>query len=103
MQLQAGYSDLSAFAVARKILQTEGPLGFFRGCIPPLWGSMVYRGIMMSAYEAGYTYIEKNYEEDSFLRRELVLGLRPMVRKDRTIPICHDALPRQLHKTKNLF
>lgn len=34
---------------------------------------------MMSGYEFGYTWIEKNNAEDSFMRRELVLGLRPMV------------------------
>jgi hypothetical protein len=34
-------------------------MGFFRGCIPPMWGSTVYRSIMMSSYEATYTYFDK--------------------------------------------
>ena len=46
MQIQTGFTTSSAFEVARKIYTTEGFLGFYRGCIPPLWGSMVYRGFL---------------------------------------------------------
>lgn len=34
---------------------------------------------MMSSYEYGYTWLEKNYEADGFVRSELFLGLRPMI------------------------
>lgn len=79
MQIQTGFTQQGAYAVAKRIYSTEGLRGFFRGCIPPLWGSMIYRGVMMSAYEYAFTYVEKNYEEDSFWRQELVLGVRPLV------------------------
>lgn len=79
MQIQKGYTNLTAIQVSKKIWQAEGVVGFYHGCVPPLWGSMVYRGIMMSAYEYSYTWIEKHYEEDHFIRQELFLGLRPMV------------------------
>lgn len=64
--------------VARRMLRTEGVLGFFRGCVPPLWGSMVYRGVMMSSYEFAFTYIDKNVGEDSFLKSD-AWAVRPMV------------------------
>jgi hypothetical protein len=43
MQVQSGYTNGSAVSVAHRILQTEGVRGFFRGVIPPLYGSAVYR------------------------------------------------------------
>lgn len=79
MQIQEGYTTGSAWKTARNILKTEGVVGFFRGCIPPLWGSMMYRGVMISSYEFCYTYLEKNNEKDSFVRKDLGLGLRPIV------------------------
>jgi hypothetical protein len=48
MQIQQGYNG-GAMEVTRMIYKAEGLRGFYRGCIPPLWGSMIYRGIMMSA------------------------------------------------------
>ena len=44
MQIQQGYTKVNAFTAAHMILRSEGILGFFKGCIPPLWGSMIYRG-----------------------------------------------------------
>ncbi len=43
MQIQSGYTNGTAVSVARKIVQTEGIRGFFRGVIPPLYGSAIYR------------------------------------------------------------
>lgn len=79
MQIQEGYTTGGAWQVTRNVLKTEGVVGFFRGCIPPLWGSMMYRGVMISSYEFMYTYLEKNNEKDGFVRRDLGLGLRPIV------------------------
>ncbi len=79
MQIQTGFTNEGMVSVSRKIWQTEGMRGFFKGVIPPLWGSMVYRAIMMSAYEYGYTYCENNLAADHFMKQELIWGLRPMV------------------------
>ena len=79
MQIQQGYTNLSTFNVIKLIYQKEGIRGFFRGCIPPLWGSVMYRGIMMSTYEFTYTYIEKHTDPDGFLQQELFMGLRPTI------------------------
>ena len=57
--------------------QREGLRAFFRGILPPLWGSVVYRGIMMSGYEFAYTSCEQS--SHTFLREELIWGIRPMV------------------------
>lgn len=79
MQIESSYQNLNARQTIRKIFQTEGIRGFFRGVIPPLWGSMMYRGIMMSSYEAAFTYLDKTYDNDHILKKEVFFGLRPMV------------------------
>lgn len=81
MQIQHGFTstNTNAFAVARMIWTQQGLPGFFKGCVPPLWGSMVYRAAMMSTFEASYTYFEQNYEKDSWYRTDLGFGLRPII------------------------
>lgn len=81
MQLDASHKTSSAWAVTLSMWRTEGPLSFFRGCVPPLWGSMIYRGVMLSAYEWAYTKLDKECGDDSFLKQDLApwLPLRPMV------------------------
>lgn len=79
MQIQAGLNKKSALEVARHTWQKEGFVGFFHGCIPPLWGSMVYRGIMISSNEYALTWFEKNTPEDGFFRKETLFGIRPLV------------------------
>ena len=58
MQLDPTMRSLSGPAVALRMWRTEGLRAFWRGVIPPLWGSSVYRSAMMSSYEACYTYLE---------------------------------------------
>lgn len=79
MQVQNGYTNKPVLDVIRLTFQREGVLGFFHGCIPPLWGSMVYRGIMISCNEYAFTWLDKNTAEEGFFRTELGFGLRPMV------------------------
>jgi len=81
MQMDAVFAKSTAVQVARVMYSQEGVRAFFRGCLPPLWGSMVYRGLMMSGYEYSFTFIEKEYGADSFMKREIspYLPLRPIV------------------------
>eukprot|EP01038_Epipyxis_sp_PR26KG_P008439 gene8439-11416_t len=81
IQIQSGYANSSSLDVIKRIWKTEGFRGFYRGCIPPLWGSMLYRGIMMSSYEYSFTWLEKNCEGDwgTFVRNDLIFGIRPIV------------------------
>ncbi len=74
-----GFANASTLTVAKTIWAQEGIPGFFRGCVPPLWGSMIYRGIMMSGYEYSFTVLEKNFDNNSFMKSEIGGGLRPMV------------------------
>eukprot|EP00933_Yihiella_yeosuensis_P050621 TRINITY_DN48411_c0_g1_i1.p1 TRINITY_DN48411_c0_g1~~TRINITY_DN48411_c0_g1_i1.p1 ORF type:complete len:285 (-),score=32.68 TRINITY_DN48411_c0_g1_i1:84-938(-) len=58
MQAQSGFmkgQDVSMTGVIRKVWTTEGIRGFFRGVIPPLWGSTVYRSAQFAVFEAVYT------------------------------------------------
>ncbi len=49
LQLDRAYHGLSACSAVRKMWATEGAAAFFRGIVPPLWGSAVYRSCMMSS------------------------------------------------------
>ena len=52
---------------------------FFRGVVPPLWGSMVYRAINLSAYEMAFTWFETSFPAESAAKVEILGVLRPMV------------------------
>ena len=46
--------------IVKKVYQKEGPIGFYRGCVPPFFGSVIYRSIQFSVFELFYTMFEKN-------------------------------------------
>lgn len=59
----------------------NGLAAFWRGALPPLWGSTVYRSVMMSSYEASYTAlddIDRSSTSGRILQAELC-GVRPLV------------------------
>lgn len=45
----------------------EGPIGFYRGWMPQLCGSVLYRSVQFAAYEAIFTY----YEQNQFMRETI--------------------------------
>ncbi|CAK8985624.1 unnamed protein product [Durusdinium trenchii] len=58
MQAQVGFmtgQDMGMLGVCRKVWQTEGVRGFFRGVLPPLMGSSAYRSAQFAVFEAVYT------------------------------------------------
>ncbi|CAK8992432.1 unnamed protein product [Durusdinium trenchii] len=46
---------MGMLGVCRKVWQTEGVRGFFRGVLPPLMGSSAYRSAQFAVFEAVYT------------------------------------------------
>lgn len=79
LQLDPAFRQLGSAAAARRMWTLEGAASFFRGCVPPLWGSAVYRSVMMASYEAAYTHFER-YDASSPWKAEHCGGLlRPMV------------------------
>eukprot|EP00929_Paragymnodinium_shiwhaense_P005344 TRINITY_DN107174_c0_g1_i1.p1 TRINITY_DN107174_c0_g1~~TRINITY_DN107174_c0_g1_i1.p1 ORF type:complete len:311 (+),score=37.89 TRINITY_DN107174_c0_g1_i1:104-934(+) len=58
MQAQSGYGSDSMRGAMRHIANSEGPIGFFRGCIPPMWGSACYRGAQFFVYDMLYNQLE---------------------------------------------
>ena len=54
MQAQKGFESLSMIQSFSKVLKSQGVKGLYRGCIPPLWGSGIYRSVQFSAFEATY-------------------------------------------------
>lgn len=58
MQAQAGFmkgQETGMASVIRRVWQLEGPVGFFRGVLPPLFGSSVYRSAQFAVFEAVHT------------------------------------------------
>ena len=39
----------------KNVWKSEGPIGFYRGFIPPFIGSIIYRSAQFSVFEAVYT------------------------------------------------
>jgi solute carrier family 25 carnitine/acylcarnitine transporter 20/29 len=80
LQLDRKYHGKSTFAAIRTMWEQGRWRIFWRGCVPPLWGSAVYRSIMMSAYEGSFTYLEQHSAPHSFWRQEYCCKvLRPLV------------------------
>ncbi len=65
--------------MAKDIMKEFGLSGFFHGCFPPLIGSAIYRGIMMSSYEFSFSYIELNFDSTHPLKQEYLYCIRPIV------------------------
>jgi len=78
MQINPSYLNLNSFQTTSKIWREDGARGFFRGMLPPLWGSSVYRAVMLSAYEFAFTYCAANFDSEHPMNREYFY-LRPVV------------------------
>ncbi|XP_063682413.1 mitochondrial ornithine transporter 1-like [Bolinopsis microptera] len=59
MQAQKGFENTNMFRTCLKTLRTQGILGLYRGCVPPMMGSGIYRSVQFSAFEAVYTFCDK--------------------------------------------
>jgi solute carrier family 25 (mitochondrial carnitine/acylcarnitine transporter), member 20/29 len=77
MQVEPAYRDCNVRQSFAKIYQTEGIRGFYRGFLPPLMGSMIYRGAAFSAYSGAYAACS----QVPFLQNDIPLtgGLKPSV------------------------
>lgn len=49
----------------KNVMAKEGPLGFYKGCVPPFIGSVLFRSVQFSVYQMVYT---KCADYDSFTR-----------------------------------
>lgn len=77
MQAELKYHNVGTVEIVRNIYRNEGIFGFYRGFIPPLLGSMAFRGILFSAYSGTYAACE----HVPVLNQEIpfTAGLRPSV------------------------
>jgi len=77
MQVVSEYAGKSAMQSGKHILKTEGLIGFYRGCIPPLCGSSFFRAVQFATFEAFYT----KYQHDKYLTTKIpyCMGLEPRI------------------------
>ncbi len=57
MQAQVGFERTNMFKSFMKTLTEQGVRGLYRGAIPPLCGSGIYRSTQFAVFEAAYTYM----------------------------------------------
>lgn len=57
MQAQRGYEDARMFPTFLRTLREQGPLGLYRGCVPALCGSAMFRSAQFAGYESAYTHM----------------------------------------------
>ena len=74
----SSYLKLNTMQTTAKIWRDEGVRGFFRGIVPPLWGSSIYRAVMLSAYEFAFTHVDQNFQPDHVIKQEYMY-VRPVV------------------------
>ncbi|XP_057317134.1 mitochondrial substrate carrier family protein S-like isoform X2 [Hydractinia symbiolongicarpus] len=56
MQAQVGFENQGMLKSFAKTVRGEGIRGLYRGCVPPLWGSGIYRSTQFAVFESVYTY-----------------------------------------------
>ncbi|XP_067938368.1 mitochondrial substrate carrier family protein S-like [Watersipora subatra] len=57
MQAQKGFENYSMVRTLTSTIKQQGIKGLYRGCVPPLWGSGIYRSMQFAVFEAGYTHL----------------------------------------------
>ncbi|XP_067677827.1 mitochondrial substrate carrier family protein S-like [Haliotis asinina] len=58
MQAQVGFEKTNMIQTFLQTLKTQGVRGLYRGCIPPLWGSGIYRSTQFAVFEGMYTLLD---------------------------------------------
>ncbi|KAL3868723.1 hypothetical protein ACJMK2_041493 [Sinanodonta woodiana] len=61
MQAQSGFEKTNMFETFKKTFRSQGIIGLYRGCIPPLWGSGIFRSVQFAAFEGVYTYLDSPF------------------------------------------
>ena len=51
----------------KNVFKQEGPIGFYRGWVPPFFGSVLYRSVQFSVFEAFNTM----WEKDEAMRKKI--------------------------------
>ena len=58
MQAQQGFENRSMLRSFAKTVQEQGIRGLYRGCLPPLFGSGIFRSTQFAVFESVYTYMD---------------------------------------------
>ena len=61
MQAQPGFEKMNMIKAFVDVFKREGVKGLYRGCVPPLWGSGIYRSLQFSGFEATYTFFDNPF------------------------------------------
>ena len=60
MQAQPGFERVGMVNAFAKTFRAEGVRGLYRGCVPPLWGSGIFRSAQFAVFEAIYTVADNS-------------------------------------------
>lgn len=78
MQITDSYKGKNLFHSISLLQKTEGIRGFYRGMMPPLIGSSIFRSLQFSVFESVYTFLNNKH---TFLNYKIpfTFGLEPRV------------------------
>jgi solute carrier family 25 carnitine/acylcarnitine transporter 20/29 len=60
MQAQPGFEKIGMFKAISKTVKAGGIKGLYRGCVPPLWGSGIFRSAQFAVFEGVYTAMDNH-------------------------------------------
>ena len=66
MQAQVGFEKTNMFQSFTKTVREQGIKGLYRGCLPPIFGSGIYRSAQFAAFEGMYTFLGDNYSSTRY-------------------------------------
>jgi solute carrier family 25 carnitine/acylcarnitine transporter 20/29 len=77
MQVMPEYKTKSMFSAIGNLFAKEGVRGFYKGVIPPLMGSSVFRATQFAVFEALYT----KWQDNTTMRQKIpyTMGLEPRI------------------------
>ena len=58
MQAQSGFESRNMIKTFTTTVKEQGIRGLYRGCLPPLFGSGIFRSVQFAVFEAAYTYMD---------------------------------------------
>lgn len=73
MQADLGYMKMGMIASFRRLYMEEGIRGLYRGIIPPLFGSSIFRAVQFSVYGGAYRALGEDDTIGKYVKQEIPL------------------------------
>ena len=92
MQAQVGFEKTNMFQSFTKTVREQGIKGLYRGCLPPIFGSGIYRSAQFAAFEGMYTFLGDNYSSTRYENQQRGLFETPRYFRNYSAPSANSTL-----------